>query len=77
RSSKRGTVPAQVEDATAAVRWGRRHAPGLQLDAGRVAVAGSSSGGWNALLAGLTGGQDLDRGQVPPPGREVPDGGHA
>ena len=77
RSSKQGTFPAQVEDATAAVRWVRRNAPGLQLDAGRVAVAGSSSGGWNALMAGLTGGQDLDREQVPPPGREVPDGGHA
>ena len=77
RSSKQGTFPAQVEDATAAVRWVRRNAPGLQLDAGRVAVAGSSSGGWNALMAGLTGGQDLDREQVPLPGREVPDGGHA
>jgi len=77
RSSKQGTFPAQVEDATAAVRWVRRNAPGLQLDAGRVTVAGSSSGGWNALMAGLTGGQDLDRESVPPPGREAPDGGHA
>lgn len=77
RSSKQGRFPAQVEDATAAVRWVRAHAVELDLDASRLTVAGTSSGGWNALMAGLTGGRDLDRAHVPPPGREVPPEGHA
>lgn len=77
RSSSQGTFPAQVLDATAAVRWVRAHAAEFGLDPGRIAVGGNSSGGWNALMAGLTGGRDLDRSRVPFPGSEVPAGGHA
>lgn len=76
RSSRQGQFPAQVEDATAAVRWLRDQAERQDLDPGRVALAGTSSGGWTALMAGLTGGRDLDRERVPPPGLEVPPGGH-
>lgn len=76
RSSRQAVFPAQVLDVTAAVRWVRAHAGQLGLDPGRVAVGGNSSGGWNALMAGLTGGRDLDRASVPVPGTEVPEGGH-
>lgn len=76
RNSRQGRFPAQVEDATAAVRWVRAHAEELELDPARLTLAGTSSGGWNALMAGLTGGRGLDRADVPPPGFEVPAGGH-
>lgn len=77
RSAREDAFPAQVLDATAAVRHLRENAGELRVDPGRIAVGGNSSGGWNALMAGLTGGRDLDRSAVPAPGDEVPEGGHA
>ena len=47
--------PAAVDDVGSAVRWVRRHATRLAVDADRVALMGSSSGGHLALLAALTG----------------------
>lgn len=45
--------PAQAQDMAAAVRWGVDHADALHADAGRIVLAGFSSGGYlAALLAG-------------------------
>ncbi len=42
--------PAFVEDAAAAVRWARAHAPAHGGDPERIAVAGHSAGAYNALM---------------------------
>jgi acetyl esterase/lipase len=54
RSSGQARFPAQVHDVKAALRWLRAHAAEHDLDAGRFAVMGDSSGGWTAAVAGLT-----------------------
>lgn len=56
--------PAPIEDAKCAVRFLRAHAEDLGIDANRIGVWGSSSGGTLSLLLGLAGPQaGFDRGQ--------------
>lgn len=57
RHSKEAPFPAQLHDAKAALRYLRRFAGDLGIDAGRVVVWGESAGGHLAALVGLTGGQ--------------------
>lgn len=54
RSSGHAQFPAQVHDIKAAIRWVRANAREHNLDPNRIAIAGDSSGGWTALMAGLT-----------------------
>jgi acetyl esterase/lipase len=56
RSSSQATFPAQVFDIKAAIRWLRSRASQFNLNPNRFAVAGDSSGGWEADMAALTGG---------------------
>ncbi len=44
--------PAAIDDVREAVRWARRHAGEIQLDPGRIAVMGQSSGAHLAALLG-------------------------
>lgn len=46
--------PSQIHDAKEAVRWLRAHAAEYGVDPDRVAVRGRSSGGYLALMLGLT-----------------------
>jgi acetyl esterase/lipase len=55
RSSRQAKFPAQLHDIKAAVRWLRANAARYRLDAGHIAVAGESSGGWTAAMAAVTG----------------------
>lgn len=48
-------APAFLEDVKAAIRFLRKNADTYRIDAERVAIWGTSSGGNAALLAGLTG----------------------
>jgi acetyl esterase/lipase len=43
--------PAQIQDVNSAIRWARRNAGKLGVDAGRIVVEGLSAGGHLALLA--------------------------
>ena len=47
--------PAASDDVIAAVEWVRTHGPRMGIDAARVGLIGSSSGGHLALYAALTG----------------------
>ncbi|MBB4736501.1 acetyl esterase/lipase [Micrococcus cohnii] len=67
RSSAQATFPAHVHDANAAVRWLRAEADTFDLDSDRIAIGGSSSGGWTALMVGYTTGR---------PGYDGTVGGH-
>jgi acetyl esterase/lipase len=58
------TWPAQIHDVKAAVRWLRAHADQHGLDAGRVAIGGSSAGGHLASMVGLTAGDVALEGTV-------------
>jgi acetyl esterase/lipase len=53
RLSGEATFPAPLDDARAAVRWLRRNAADLGLDADRVGVWGGSAGGHLAALLAL------------------------
>lgn len=64
RSSSQATFPAQLHDIKAAVRWLRTHAEDYHLDPERFGIAGDSSGGWTAAMAGLTGDQPEWEGDV-------------
>ncbi|HXY05398.1 MAG TPA: alpha/beta hydrolase [Burkholderiaceae bacterium] len=46
--------PAAVHDCVAAIRWVRRNAAALQLDADRIAVGGDSAGGNLAAVVSIT-----------------------
>jgi acetyl esterase len=50
--------PAAVDDALAAFRWAATHAADLDIDAGRIAVAGDSAGGNLAIVTCLVAGRD-------------------
>ena len=54
RDGRNARHPAAVDDVAAAVRWTRANAAELGIDAGPVALMGSSSGGHLALHAALT-----------------------
>lgn len=55
RLSSQATWPAQIHDCKGAVRWLRKNAAVYQLDANRVGVWGSSSGGHLAAMVGTLG----------------------
>ncbi|MFM7604247.1 MAG: alpha/beta hydrolase fold domain-containing protein [Prosthecobacter sp.] len=55
RLTKEALWPAQVHDCKAAIRWIRAHAKQLNLDAGKIAVWGSSAGGHLSSLLGTSG----------------------
>jgi acetyl esterase/lipase len=55
RLSGEAQFPTQLHDCKAAVRYLRRHADALRLDARRFAAMGESAGGHLACLLGLTG----------------------
>jgi acetyl esterase/lipase len=53
RLSPRAKWPAQRDDCLAAVKWLRRHAGKLGIDASRMGLAGDSAGGHLAALLGV------------------------
>lgn len=55
RLSKEAHWPSQVYDCKAAIRWIRAHAKEYNLDAGKIAVWGSSAGGHLSSLLGTSG----------------------
>ena len=55
RFSNEAQFPAQLHDCKAAIRYLRKHAETLGLDAKRLGVMGDSAGGHLATLVGLTG----------------------
>jgi acetyl esterase/lipase len=55
RSSSQVKFPGQLHDIKAAIRWLRANASRYNLDGGRIAVMGDSSGGWTTAMAALTG----------------------
>ena len=57
RLSGEALFPAAAQDAKAAVRWLRAHAADYKLDPDRFAAWGESSGGWLAVMLGVTGDQ--------------------
>ena len=57
RSSGQATFPAQLHDIKAAIRFVRANAETYGFDAGKIAVVGTSSGGWVASMAASTSGQ--------------------
>ena len=57
--SKHGTTPKEcVKDAKSAIRWVRRHADELGVDANRLAAGGGSAGGHMAAATALVKGFD-------------------
>ncbi|GLY33020.1 alpha/beta hydrolase [Kineosporia sp. NBRC 101731] len=54
RSSSQARFPAQVHDVKAAIRYLRAHADEYRLDRNSFATMGTSSGGWGAVMAGVT-----------------------
>ena len=56
RSSAQARFPAQLHDVKAAVRYLRSRADELGLDTDRVVTAGTSSGAWGAVMAGVVSG---------------------
>lgn len=53
RFTDKATYPAQVHDCNAAIRWLKAHATQYGYDKERFAVAGSSAGGYLALMVGI------------------------
>lgn len=53
RLSGEAVFPADLHDVTAAIRWVRRYADELGVDADRLATWGESAGGFLATLAGM------------------------
>ena len=58
RLAPRHTYPAPVEDVLAAVRWTRKNARRLRLDAERLALVGESAGGHLVADAAVRAGDD-------------------
>lgn len=67
RLSPRWKFPASVEDCKTALRWLRANAARYRVDPERIAAAGPSTGGYLAVMLGLTNPADGFEGQ----------GGHA
>lgn len=61
--------PGVINDLQAAIRYIRRNAAALQVDAERIALMGDSSGGYIAALTGLVGDREFPRDH-----EESPDG---
>jgi acetyl esterase/lipase len=59
RSSAQAVFPAQLDDGQAALAWLRGHAGEHGVDPERVAFMGNSSGGWLAVMVGLTAAQPI------------------
>jgi dipeptidyl aminopeptidase/acylaminoacyl peptidase len=55
RLSQHAIVPAQIEDAKAAVRWLGAHAGTYHLNTGRFGAWGASAGGHLVVMLGTTG----------------------
>ncbi len=68
RSSAQAKFPAQVHDVKAAIRWLRAHADEYGLDKARFATMGTSSGGWGAVMAGVSAGNAFLEGDLGNPG---------
>lgn len=64
RQSTEARFPAQVHDIKAAIRFLRAKASAYGCDAGRIVIAGSSSGGHLAAMVGVTNGQAELEGKV-------------
>lgn len=62
RSSSQVKFPGQLHDVKAAIRWLRHNGADYGIDPHRIAIAGNSSGGWTAAIAGVTAGvpEDLE-----------------
>lgn len=58
-----GQWPNSVHDAKCAVRWMRAHAEDYGIDGTQIGVMGNSAGGYLALMAGYTSGQEAFEGQ--------------
>lgn len=68
RLSTKATFPAQIHDVKGAIRWVRTTADEYGFDPNRVAIAGLSSGGHLAALAGVSGDDPYLEGEVGPLG---------
>jgi len=55
RLSQEAKFPAQIHDVKAAIRWVRAHAKDYGFDPHRVAVWGTSAGGYLSAMAGTSG----------------------
>ena len=55
RLSQHATMPAQIEDCKAAIRWVRAHAKEYNLNPERIGVWGASAGGHLVALLGTAG----------------------
>ncbi|MGC4232075.1 MAG: alpha/beta hydrolase [Niabella sp.] len=55
RLSGEAVFPAQILDVKTAIRWVKAHAREYDLDTARIAVWGTSAGGYLAALAGTSG----------------------
>lgn len=64
RQSTEAQFPAQVHDIKAAIRFLREKASGFGYDAGRIVIAGASSGGHLAALVGVTNGHIALEGNI-------------
>jgi acetyl esterase/lipase len=64
RLSKVATFPAQIHDCKGAVRWLRANATKYGYDVERIAVVGTSAGGYLAVLLGTTAGEKEMEGEV-------------
>lgn len=60
RPSDIAPFPAQMQDAKTGIRYIRKFAAKYHIDPDRIAVAGDSSGGHTALMAGFTGDEGPD-----------------
>jgi acetyl esterase/lipase len=56
RLSGEARFPALIQDLKAAIRWLRGHAGDYRLDPRWMAAWGGSAGGWQATMAGVSGG---------------------
>lgn len=68
RSSSQVKFPGQLHDIKAAIRWLRAHAARYNLDPGRIAIMGDSSGGWTTAMAAVTGDAPEMEGSIGTPG---------
>jgi acetyl esterase/lipase len=56
-------APAALEDCKCAIRWMKAHADQLGVDTEKIVLIGASAGGHLALLAGLCGDPEFDKGE--------------